>query len=295
MGKKLLLIDSSYFNFYRFFATKSWYLRDPNRVESSIGVEWLSNLTFMATYEKMWFETVKKLCKMFVPDQIIFARDGNDVWRYKIFPDYKGNRDNDCEEGGVNDGPGPVFKHTNENFHCKVEKSTVIRVDTAEADDIIAVAVDYYQKAIPDCEITIITGDHDMLQLCKPGVQIYNLKGKKFTNITCSNPYESKMMKILAGDPSDNIKSAFPRCGKGTAAKMIKDPNVFHEWAAKHGMEQYNLNCYLVDFRYIPKPIQQEIIQGLEKTIQIIRGNKNDINCYLKITIKMSVTLKKNE
>jgi len=265
MGKKLLLIDSSYYNFYRFFATKSWYSRSPDRVAEGAGLEWINNPVYMQTYEKMWFETIKKLRKMFTPDHIVFARDGNDVWRYKIYPEYKANRISSSPTDNDNEGPGPVFKHTNEHFHPKVDNATTIRVAKAEADDIIAIAVEYYRENIPGCEITIISGDHDLLQLSRPGVQIYNLKGKKFTNISTTDPYGSKMQKILAGDPSDNIKSAFPRCGKKTAEKLASDPALFQQWIDKHGTKQYNLNCSLVDFAYIPAEIKHTILGELTR------------------------------
>lgn len=257
MGQKILLIDSCYYNFYRFNATKSWYNRSPERVEEGKDVEWLDNLIYMNTYEKMWFETIKKLHKMFEPDHTIFARDGNDVWRYKHYPKYKANRA--VVTTGENNGPGPIFKHTNKYFHSKVPNSTTIRVPQAEGDDIIAVAVEYYKSLGYD--VTIITGDKDLLQLS--GVQIYNLKGKKFTNITSDNPYESKMQKILSGDPSDNIKGSFTRCGKKTASKLINDENLLQMWIDKHGDEQYKLNCLLIDFENIPITVKQTIIKEL--------------------------------
>jgi len=263
MAKKLLLIDSSYYNFYRFFATKSWYMRSSDRVKEGEGLEWASNPVYMKTYEKMWFETLKKLRKKFNPDYIVFARDGNDVWRYKLYPEYKAQRIETEPTDGDDDGPGAVFKHTNQHFHPQVDNSSVVRVSTAEGDDIIAVAVDYYLSSVPGCEITVITGDHDLLQLSRPQVQIYNLKGKNFTNITSSDPYGAKLHKILAGDPSDNIKSSFPRCGKKTAEKLAKDPAMFQKWVDKHGAKQYNLNCMLIDFGYIPSVVKEEILTEL--------------------------------
>lgn len=265
MSKRILLIDSSYYNFYRFFATKSWYRRSPDRVAEGDGLEWIKNPVYMRTYEKMWFETLKKLRKMFNPEHIVFARDGNNVWRYKIYPEYKANRVSAEPTDDDEDGPGAVFKHTNQHFHPKVDNATPVRIPEAEGDDIIAVAVEYYRSVFPDCEITIITGDHDLLQLSCSRVQVYNLKGKKFTNITSNDPYASKMHKILAGDPSDNIKSSFPRCGKKTAEKMSRDPALFQQWVNKHGAEQYNLNCRLIDFAYIPIEVKQGILAELAK------------------------------
>lgn len=257
-SKNILLIDSSYYNFYRFSATKSWYNRSPERIQEGENLKWLDNSTYMKTYEKMWFETLKKLSKMFNPDHIIFARDGNDVWRYKLYPEYKATRP--VVTTSQNNGPGPVFKHTNKYFHPKVQNSTTIRIPEAEGDDIIAVAAEYYKSL--GYRVTIITGDKDLLQISD--VQIYNLKGKKFTNITSDNPYQSKMIKILAGDPSDNLKNSFPKCGKKTAIKLMNDESLLQKWKDKYGDQRYKLNCLLIDFQNIPELLKQDIINQLK-------------------------------
>lgn len=251
----MLLIDSSYFNFYRFYATVRWYNYDPDRVESAKGVAWLDNPIFMKTFEKMWFETVKKLRKKY-GSEIIFARDGKQVWRYDVYPQYKATRSgSDVDDPHA---PGPVFKHINEHYHERLSVP-VIRVDTAEADDIIAVAVQYIKIVSPDRDITVITGDHDLLQI--PGIRIHDLKGRELTS---PDPHVSLMTKVLAGDPSDNIPSIYKGCGKKTAERLAKDPEELEKMLVKHGREQYLLNRQLVDFDYIPTLVSAEIERELD-------------------------------
>lgn len=252
----ILLIDSSYYNFYRFFATQSWYNRNTDRVEDAKDVDWLDNKIFMTTFEKMWFETIRKLQKQFKPDRLIFARDGKDVWRYKVYPEYKATRKAQTDDSG---GPGPVFKHVNENYHQRLD-AIVVYVDEAEADDIAAVATQYFDE-----RIILITGDHDYLQLSEPGrVEIYQLKGNKC--LTVDNPEEVVLYKILAGDPSDNIPPAWPKCGKVTAKKLAADPEKLEEMLSKKGRDQFELNRQLIDFRYLPENIVEKIIDELEKS-----------------------------
>lgn len=260
-----VIIDSSYYNFYRFYATVSWYNYSPERKEEAEGVGWIDNPTFMKTFEKMWFENIKKIIKKFdVTEQdIIFARDGRDVWRYKLYPEYKANRV-DTNNNDIH-SPGAVFKHINEVFHPQLQ-STVLRLEQAEGDDIAAVTTQYIRTVQPETKIVIITGDHDFLQLSEPGhIELYQLKGWK--KITTDDPHTSLMTKILAGDPSDNIPSIYKGCGKKTAQRLANDPDALSNALEKYGRKQYDLNCTLVDFNNIPQHIVEEIEAMLDNVI----------------------------
>lgn len=261
----VVLIDSSYYNFYRFFATVRWHNYSEDRKKAADGVYWLDNETFMKTFEKMWFEHITKICKKFscTESDIIFARDGRDVWRYKIFPEYKAHRDDG--ETDEPHAPGPVFKYVNEHFHPRLV-STILRHEQAEGDDIIAICVRYIRAVFPNNKIVVITGDHDLLQLCEPPfVEIYKLNGKDYTKIT-TEPHLALMTKILAGDPSDNIPGIYKGCGKKTAERLAGDPKELREMLEKHGDAQYQLNCQLVDFDYIPQDIASDIEALLDDT-----------------------------
>ena len=269
---KFLIIDSSYYNFFRFFAAKKWYGFSPDRVEASVGVPWLENKTFMDTFEKKWFETIARLCSRFKINrsQLIFARDGHDVWRYKLYPAYKANRD--PPDGGEDDihSPGPIFKHVNTDYHSRISPANIILVEEAEADDVIAVGVKFIRYRFPDAKIIIITGDHDLFQLAQDGiVDIYELKNNVH-KFDISDPDAALRKKIL-GDPSDNIPSPFKgyRPGKGGIKKpknddLINDANVLKEFLKTFGDEtpykkQYKLNKQLVDFKHIPMEVCLDI------------------------------------
>jgi 5'-3' exonuclease len=249
-----VIIDSSYYNFYRFFATVSWYNYSPERREAAENVAWLENPTFMKTFEKMWFENIKKICKKFsvTESDLVFARDGSQVWRYAVYPEYKANRaGSDTTDPHA---PGPVFKWVNEHYHSKLA-SKVIRVETAEADDIIAVLT----KVWSDRDLVVITGDHDLLQLSSNRVRIFQLKGWK--EITATEPRKSILLKILAGDASDNIPPVFVGCGKKTAERLIAlpEPDFLAALEKKNALEQYRFNCTLIEFTQIPDTVVAEI------------------------------------
>ncbi len=266
MPKTIVIIDSSYYNFYRFFATISWYNYSPERRAEAEGVAWLDNPSFMKTYEKMWFENIKKISKKFgvQTKDLIFARDGKKVWRYAFYPEYKATRAGyDADDLH---SPYPVFGYTKQNFYPRLYKegAAILYVDRAEGDDIAAIATRYIRTVFPDTKVVIITGDHDFLQLSDPNhVELYQLKG--FKQITTADPHTALMTKILAGDPSDNIPAIYKGCGKKTAARLANNPAELEEMLQKKGREQYELNRQLVDFDYIPKDLVEEIEDLLDE------------------------------
>lgn len=260
---KKIIIDSSYYNFYRFFATQRWYSYSDERRADAENRAWLDNPIFMKTFEKKWFETLNQLCKYFQVkmSDVLFVRDGAHCWRYDVYPEYKANR----AGSAVDDihSPGPVFKHVNENYHKKLYYNCagVIRVDRAEGDDIAAVTVRYLQTVHPDWHIVLITGDHDFLQLSDPGhVDIYQLASKGIVKqISADDPHKALMTKVLCGDPSDNIPPIFKGCGKVTTARLIADPQELEKVLQTKGRERYDLNRLLVDLTRIPQDIVEEI------------------------------------
>jgi len=259
---KKIIIDSAYFNFYRFFATKKWYNYSDERKETSENIAWLDNPIFMEMFEKKWFETITNICQRFKVNRsdIIFAREGSNCWRYAIYKEYKATRlyAKDIHAGG------PVFKYVNENLHKRLG-CNVIQVSTAEGDDIIAVGVDYINTVYPDCKIIIISGDYDLLQLSDKA-EIFELDSKqKLTAITSDNPTKLLLQKIIGGDKSDNIPPIFKGCGKVTVEKLISDPAKLNEMLDKKGTEQYELNKLLVDFNNIPIIVRNEIEEEFDK------------------------------
>ena len=70
--------------------------------------------------------------------------------------------------------------------------------------------------------IYIITNDHDYLQLINANTTIINLKNKKLNDKSCGNPKHDLLLKIICGDPADNIKVVLNVVEK-TALKLINN------------------------------------------------------------------------
>ena len=55
--KNIILVDSSYTSFYRFFATKTWYSlahkEEFKEIKDLKSYDWINNKIFIEKYEKM--------------------------------------------------------------------------------------------------------------------------------------------------------------------------------------------------------------------------------------------------
>jgi DNA polymerase-1 len=103
-----------------------------------------------------------------------------------------------------------------------------VQVEGYEADDVIGTAA--RQAAADGNEVVIVTGDKDLLQLVRPGVEVVTtVRGIKQTKTYDEaavreeydlEPAQIPDLKGLAGDSSDNIPGV-PGIGQKTAASLL--------------------------------------------------------------------------
>ena len=88
----IILIDTSYWLYYRFFSLRNWYYRaypekysnnDKNSFNSDYN--WFEDEVFMSKYKKLFTENIKKICKKFKTkmENVVFCIDcpHNNIWR----------------------------------------------------------------------------------------------------------------------------------------------------------------------------------------------------------------------
>ena len=90
----ILLIDTSYWLYYRFFSLRNWYYRaypekynnyanDKNSFNADYN--WFEDEVFMTKYKKLFIENIKKICKKFNTklENVVFCIDcpHNEIWR----------------------------------------------------------------------------------------------------------------------------------------------------------------------------------------------------------------------
>lgn len=269
-NQKIIFIDGSYFCFYRYYSLLNWWknaypddpLNDP-----------FLNQIFVDKFKKTFVENLREIPKklgLFNASSNIKILVGKDckrenIWRTKIFPEYKANRAlNETFLGG------PFFKMAyDDELFIQGGAHHILYNNQLEADDCIAIFIKKLLLEKNDAEqqeIFIITSDKDYLQLSRPNVQIYNLAFKKLTEQKSStgNPECDLFCKIVMGDPSDNIKSVLKKCGPKTALKCFENRSYFEErMKTENAYELYKLNETLVDFNKIPGNLVEEFLQSI--------------------------------
>lgn len=255
-GNKIIMIDSSSYSYYRVTATiKYWELSKKESEPSP------DNQEFMEMLGKHYLDGLEKFGKKLniSLNQMYNIRDCpiEQIWRRKIFPQYKEHRRENKESKYQ---VGPFIKILNEKYHGNFKHT--LRINGCEADDIIFTLVQLFSKMmqpqlllplppsvsgsdnensssdINGPEIYIVSSDSDYYQIAIDH-NIHLIDPNKFIEHKIINPFESLETKIKKGDPCDNIP----------AAKNVKS--------------KLRLNRQLIDLTYMPREYQDQIIINL--------------------------------
>ncbi len=205
--KKLLLTDGNSMLFRAYYATAY----GGARMTTSSGVPTNAVYGFA--------NMMQKAIDMIQPDAILVAFDaGKHTFRHDLYADYKGGRKPTPED------LVPQFQLVRE--YCDAYHIKWIEMENIEADDLIGTA----SKTFKDTETTILTSDHDMLQLVDDTTSVLLMK-KGITDMDVMTPGKIKEtmgidpiqiidLKGLMGDSSDNYPG-IPGVGEKTAVKLL--------------------------------------------------------------------------
>jgi len=266
--KNLILVDTSYTLFYRYFATLRWmslahsevYKENINNVEYN----WLENEIFIDKYEKLYLPSIEKLLgkKIFKDSNIIFCMDTpkEQVWRTELKCDYKGDRFDMSKKTNFI----PTFKYTYNKIIPDILKNKnmfKIRINKLEADDVIATICKYFENN--ETNIYLISGDEDFLQLGRKNLYFINFKTKKSKELSIEEAKIALHKKILLGDKSDCIKSIFPKKFPLKIKKsLVESIDTFNEFIKtnKEIETKFIENTKLINFNSIPLELRNLII-----------------------------------
>lgn len=135
-----------------------------------------------------------------------------------------------------------------------------MKVEEAEADDIIAVLTKKYKN---NETIWIASSDKDFVQLqATPYVNIYDPLKRSFKPTVDTEMF--KLIHVMIGDASDNIKAIKERLGEKTAVKIVKELDILLQ-TNKSMKERFEFNKTLIDFDCIPDYISDRIIKQFEE------------------------------
>lgn len=203
MPQKICLIDGSGYIFRAFYALPPLNAPDGTPVNAVFG------------FTNMFMRLTSKIkCDYCL---VLFdAKRRN--FRNDIFPDYKATRKETPEE------LIPQFPL----IHKAVEALNLhfLEMDGFEADDLIAT---YANVALAQgVEVVVVSGDKDLMQLIRPGVEFYDpMKDKFFSPEDVKEKfgvYPDRVVDVqaLSGDSIDNVPGV-PGIGPKTAAQLVNE------------------------------------------------------------------------
>ena len=199
--------------------------------------------------------------------EMVIACDSGNVWRKQAFPNYKAGRKANREKSEhdwamIFDILSKVKNEIKTFLPYKV-----IELETAEADDIIAVLTRKVKE-----KILILSGDKDFIQLHNERIKQYNPVLNKFVGKD-ENPSLYIREHILKGDRSDGIPN------------VLSDDNVFIEGRRQRPLSKkkieawcneiaptfndeeqknYERNKTLIDLNCVPKELEDKINREFE-------------------------------
>jgi len=209
----VILVDTSYWLYYRFFALRNWYNRAyPDLAKQpnfNMEHNWLTDEIFITKYQKLFIDNIKTICKKnkTVLTNVVFCIDCShkDIWRIENNKDYKGTRLQSHIKNEFNSYE--LFSYIKKNYIPQLQVLYGIKTfynNKCEADDIIGHFAPFLiTNNFP--KVFILANDNDYLQICSNNIIMIN--GSKDA-ISAPLEYGEQYLikKILIGDNSDNIK-----------------------------------------------------------------------------------------
>lgn len=244
----------------------------------------------------------------------IFCCDGGNYWRKEFFPAYKGHRkyskaESDVDYGTMYEVLDEVVDSLEEVFPYRV-----IKYDSAEADDVIAVLTKYFNEnemisegvleEIPQ-PVLIITSDSDSYQLHKyKNVAQWSIRHKKFVKPEIP-PLQYLNEHIASGDGGDNFPNiltheqwAIDRSNGIKPARQKSLMSARLQGFIKNGKDEcmndeerrrWDQNEILASFEKIPQKISDAILTIYNSTGGK-KPNRNQIfNYFVKNRMKMMI------
>lgn len=259
----LVLIDTSYYIFYRYNATLKWW--EFQKKGETIDFKSLhTNDIFVSSFKKHVIADIAKLRKRWSVGEknVLFCLDvpRDTIWRNEVYPVYKSTRE---QASTFNREIFPLFYKFLEN---ELKYSSVTG-KSLEADDVIYITSKYLAN-VQDFRqrIYVISNDNDYLQMRGGLVEIHNMSGKSsdLAKRSVGDPRQDLLIKVLRGDPSDNISQVCAKIGVKTAAKLaqLSDAEIL-AWASAKGAEclaNYMRNRLLISFEHIPQDLAQAFL-----------------------------------
>lgn len=278
----LVLIDTGYYLFNRYFATLKWY-RIVTKAEVNIA-ELHTNEVFVNAFKTHVQTDITKFAmfpyleKRFSPrlpqknkkvrNKLIFCLDckRSNIWRTQLYPQYKASRKQSTD---MNMNIVGIFHDFVDEMQAKRVGGidiTKLSLEGLEADDIVYFTIKNLRPRYEQ-PILVITNDNDFIQMIPMNVAVVNMKGVYLAERALhKNPRVSHIMKVLLGDVSDHIKGV-PCIKNNQLALMVAEmtEKERQKWISEYGSpsctKAYKFNKKLITLSQIPKNLAQSFTE----------------------------------
>ena len=268
------------------------------------------------------FQSIKYAAKKYNADHVVFAYEGHS-WRKEYDERYKRNRIVKAAkmtetEKEIDETFTLAFRDF-QKFIQEKTNCTVLQNPVCEADDMIAEWIFMH----PDDKHVIISSDSDFQQLIRENVilvdgvnrKTYNVNGvfdekdkpvlnKKTKKPELVDPEYLLFEKIVRGDTSDNVFSAYPRVNEKKIIEAFKDREnkgyawnnfMMARWTDHNDVEhmvrdRFAHNKVLIDLTAQPEVVKDSM---RETVLDVYRHDKNVSNIgfsFLKFCGKYELT-----
>ncbi len=257
---------------------------------------------------QLTMSSVNQIVRMFGVDHVVFCLEGRS-WRKDVYPQYKAHRK--IAETAMTESEqeeNQLFWDTYDKFTTYIREKTsasVIRCANAEADDIIARFINLH----PEDEHYIISTDGDYIQLINERVSQYNgvtgqlikhdgyfndrgkpVKDKKTgEHKLLEDPEYLLFKKIIRGDSSDNVFSAYPGAREKGSKNSVGIREAFDDrikqgfkwnnfllqrWVDHDDVEHrvkddYERNRTLIDLNAQPDEIKSDVDRSIFESLRV--------------------------
>lgn len=220
--------------------------------------------------------------------ELVIACDATSNWRKQFFPYYKANRKKNRQDSGLD--WNEIFRILNavRDELAEFFPYPTVRVEHAEADDVIATICHEHGRQLGGDPILILSGDKDFQQLQKySNVSQYDPTRKKW--IKCNDPETFLKEHILKGDTGDgipNVLSSDDTFVANARQKPLRAKKI--DELLNHVPEELQINWHrnalMIDLDRVPQDIKDETMKVIHA--QSDKGRDKLFNYFIKYKLK---------
>lgn len=275
--RKLLLMDFSNIAYATYYSMGA-YMSDEYDTEEEQ----------MRIWKHMMLNSIRKNKMKHNPTEYIICADSKS-WRRKAFQFYKAKRDQVKKESDIDIR---FFIETMNSFLDDLREHfpyPVIKLNGAEADDIIAVLSETLRGSFD--QVVIASNDKDFKQLVNGNIKLWSMREEKWIEVGDTTEY--LITHILKGDASDgipNVRSADEvfitdgmrqkPCGPKLIGKILEQG--VQEWIDENDLRRnYNRNRKLIELsrEAIPMGLWEKVVD-IYKEYDRVKPNYTKIMGY---------------